>query len=90
MNRDDIIALAKRKAALKAYRRNPGMDFYEFTEEYLLDFVALVAAAEREACAKVCEDLDTVVQDGSDSDWTVTRSGAFEDAADAIRKRGEA
>ena len=43
-------------------------------------FAALVAAAEREACAKVCEDIDTEYE-GEDvlATW----------CADAIRARGE-
>ena len=43
-------------------------------------FAALVAAAEREACAKVCDDIDAE-NDGLDMLATV--------CADAIRARGE-
>ena len=39
-------------------------------------FAALVAAAEREACARVCDDLADI-------------SGRYAYAATAIRKRGE-
>ena len=48
MNRDDIIRMA----------REAGNDWgstEEADKEYLFRFAALVAAAEREACAKVCE-----------------------------------
>ena len=41
-------------------------------------FAALVAAAEREACAKVCEDLDA---------WNLDDPGST--AAAAIRARGQ-
>jgi len=44
-------------------------------------FEALVRADEREACAKVCEDLDW----SQDSTWEV----ATLDCAEAIRARGE-
>ncbi len=58
MTRDDIIRMA----------REAGMEYHEAVEEMhspmtdgvwledLEDFAALVAAAEREACAKVCEE----------------------------------
>jgi hypothetical protein len=52
----------------------------DYTEE-LKDFEALVRADEREACAKVCEDLDW----SQDSTWEV----ATLDCAEAIRARGE-
>ena len=45
MNRDDIITLA----------REAGFTGYDSQSERLHAFAALVAAAEREACAKVCE-----------------------------------
>jgi len=52
MNRDDIIRMA----------RDSGMELYGLGKDrekfvyYLQEFAALVAAAEREACAKVCEE----------------------------------
>jgi hypothetical protein len=47
MNRDDIIRMAQQT----------GWDFgWEMTVEQVCEFAALVAAAEREACAKVCEE----------------------------------
>jgi hypothetical protein len=51
-------------------------DSYKFGSDALLKFVALVAAAEREACAKVCEAEGERV----DASWV---SCAF-----AIRERG--
>jgi hypothetical protein len=47
MNREDIVRMAK----------EAGMESFNICVE-LDDFAALVASAEREACAKVCEDLD--------------------------------
>ena len=49
MNRDDIIRMA-RQASTGA------MPLAIFTIEELETFAALVASAEREACAKVCEE----------------------------------
>jgi|DEB19_MinimDraft_3_1074340.scaffolds.fasta_scaffold11989_5 hypothetical protein len=72
MNRDDIIRMA-REAGLSN-------DFGRFGYPYLPElerFAKLVAAAEREACAKVCEQL---YADGF----------GINCCAAAIRARGEA
>ena len=47
MNRDDIIRMARNE-----------YDIYAFTAESLAEFATLVAAAEREACAKVAESYE--------------------------------
>jgi hypothetical protein len=65
MNRDDIIRMAD-EAKLTAVM--------EVFEEELERFAALVAAAEQEACAKVCDDIGGVESD---------------DCAAAIRARGD-
>ena len=49
MTRDDIMRMSR-----EALTKDDGG--YLSTYEYLERFAALVAAAEREACAKVCED----------------------------------
>ncbi len=49
----------------------------------LMRFAALVAAAEREACAKVCEAL------GNDASIDDLAYEAFREADEAIRARGE-
>jgi hypothetical protein len=54
MTRDDIIAMA-REAGFTAG------DFASFTD-LIVHFGMLVAAAEREACAKVCDDTFYSVQ----------------------------
>jgi hypothetical protein len=73
MNRDDIIRMA----------REAGGDdwgiFRDFMPE-LEHFAALVAAAEREACAKVCDDL--VLAHPGRADLTAQQ------CAFAIRERG--
>ena len=52
MNREDIIRMA-READFKANVNEP----YNVTNEWVFRFAALVASAEREACAKVCESI---------------------------------
>jgi hypothetical protein len=73
MTRDDIIRMA-REAEFES------VDIYANHYGALMRFAALVAAAEREACAKVCDDID-VEYDGEDvlATW----------CAAAIRARGQ-
>ena len=81
MTRDEIIRMA-REAGAKTPRSiwPPTLAMsIDFKPEQLERFAALVAAAEREACAKVCDEYD-----GS---WYAYRKGAQECAA-AIRARG--
>ena len=48
MNRDDIVRMAQQT----------GWDFgWEMTVEQVCEFAALVAAAEREACAKLLDEM---------------------------------
>ena len=68
MTRDDIIRMFE-----KANGWSP--KGFENTLEDLERFAALIAAHEREACAKVCEETDA-------QDWM--------DCAAAIRARGQA
>lgn len=73
---------------------------YGYSKEAIKKFAALVAAAEREACAKVCEEMhdhysalkDTALLNG-DVDLSNASSGeprACEFLAAAIRQRGAA
>ena len=74
MSKDEIIKLAREaKIECDLIDEDEGQVWY-ITTETLERFAALVAAAEREACAKVCEE-----------DRWITGFGA----ADAIRARGE-
>ena len=57
---------------------------WTITQEQLERFAALVAAAEREACAKVCEDIP-VPKDPTE----LTHLPTIERCAAAIRARGE-
>jgi hypothetical protein len=84
MNRDDIIRVAKEAGFNQILATNAGADVWiddGFYVENLERFAALVAAAEREACAKVCFDMAQRHDD--------IRSAALEMASEYIRARGE-
>jgi hypothetical protein len=72
MNREDIIAMARGSEWLGKYESSTG-----FSAECAVKFAALVASAEREACAELC-----------DSHWE--KDGAALWCANAIRARGQA
>jgi len=59
------------------WAREAGIDEFGSLDERLIFFAALVAAAEREACAKVCDDM--AAQDNLTNYYKV--------AARAIRER---
>jgi hypothetical protein len=73
MTRDDIIRMAREAEWSGIHCVEPSLSI-NLTEDELMRFAALVAAAEREACAKVC--------DG----WMHANGN---DCAEAIRARGE-
>jgi hypothetical protein len=54
------------------------------TDYEIIKFAAMIAAAEREACAKVCEDIP-LPKDAP----ALTHLPTIERCADAIRARGE-
>ena len=76
MTRDDIIRMAREARGYPAAPTDGSL--WLFSESHLERFAALVAAAEREACAKVCD----VIDDG--------RKDLSADCAAAIRARGQA
>lgn len=92
MNRDDIIRMA-REAGAKVI---PDLDANEEPDDtcvaLLTEFAALVAAAEREACANVCEEQRSI-------EWVTASMPALiryepanlmaEKCAAAIRARGQ-
>ncbi|CAB4161154.1 hypothetical protein UFOVP766_32 [uncultured Caudovirales phage] len=78
MTRDEIVRMAEKAAIMP-----PNWGATENQWRTLHDFAALVAAAEREACAKVCEDF----YQGLPPKLTVR--GYLEDMAKAIRARGQ-
>jgi hypothetical protein len=80
MNQELIIELAF-KAGFVEYELDDGTTA-AFDKRYE-KFAALVAAAEREACAKVCDQLDEDFEGPDTWDWH------SKDYAAAIRARGE-
>ena len=78
MNKEDIIKLAIEHT----------ISGLKFDEDGLLRFAKLVAEHEREACAKVCDDLPVPPHVSSD-DATVWDVATLE-CGDAIRARGQA
>jgi hypothetical protein len=78
MTRDDIIRLAKEAGW------HDELLSVSFTEPLLERFAALVAAAEREACAKVCEWEAAKLEQ-----WPQRDALAVRTCAAAIRARGE-
>jgi len=81
MTQDEIIAMARQAAAVygHTFKEIPSPE----TVEFITAFYKLVAAKEREACAKVCEELPPV---GESKQW---ERATLKDCAAAIRARGE-
>ena len=77
MNQDDIIRMAQEAEGIQ-FNYRPSEEFVYFAER----FAALVAAAEREACAQLCE--SRFMGDLNREDMEARRCAA------AIRSRGEA
>jgi hypothetical protein len=73
MNRDDIIRMAR-----EVWGDDSGKPWHESAVTHLEAFAKLVAAAEREACAKVCEQLGEEYAYANE-----------EHCAEAIRARGQ-
>ena len=99
MTREDIIRMA-REAGLHApegrtYILSPTIHPDDDLSEYLERFAALVASAEREACAKIAEtpigEYEVVVACGTEpTPNRVPQYADWQDIAKAIRERGQA
>ena len=89
MTRDDINRMAREAGAFF----DGDCSVYDMPEHCFEKFAALVAAAEREACAKACEKLiDTFSssQYKTGQPWSsIGERFAVSSCADAIRARGE-
>ena len=90
MNREDIIRMARE--ARGYISELPNGDAWLFDDAALERFAALVAAAERDACAEMCERRKSLYwmefdKTGSDADRAAAI--ASEECSDAIRARGE-
>ena len=81
MTRDDIIRLAREAQEISF---GAGSNVWVLSTEGLERFAALVAAAEREACAKVCEDIPLPKNPPE-----LTHLPTIERCAAAIRARGQ-
>ena len=91
MTRDDIIRMAREAEVPMEYSFNNGATVWDLHPS-LERFAALVAEAEREACADVCERRKSLYwmefdKTGSDADRAAAI--ASEECAEAIRARGE-
>ena len=80
MTQDEILKIANDMAFMASIWVEDDSD--EFKD--MIKFAQLVAAKEREACAKVCEKLD------SEDESYYSEFSRAPDCADAIRARGEA
>lgn len=88
MTRDDIIKMAREAGMLiPSFRIGGGLVLGTCTVPDFERFAALVAAAEREACAKGCE--TSVAGFGSETEWADGYIQAAKDIAEGIRARGE-
>ena len=90
MTRDEIIRMAK-EAGWQRVGRNPetGPEFPVLIGN-LERFAALVAAAEREACAEVCEKLPETFKIAADEFGYKAEAPTAENYAAAIRARDKA
>ena len=84
MNKEDIIRMAREAGLytiLNEHAHEYGNGYFEITPYPELErFIALAAAAEREACAELCERMARRTED--------IRRAALEMAAENIRARG--
>ena len=88
MTRDDIYRMA-REAGFDLTMFEFSLGFVTHgTHEEFEHFAAIVAAAEREACAKVCDEVEASMQNGKrtkDGDHAAFTAGII---AERIRARG--
>ena len=88
MTKDDIIKLAREAGFLidthaQKYQPNCILSTHGLIDENLQRFANLVAAAEREACAKVCDAMEEKAEGTECCKWPTPI-----DCAHAIRARG--
>ena len=83
MNREDVIRWMQEVGAKES---NPIPQTYDGFVDIFQQFAALVSAAEREACAKVCDDLEAELRVIAGDGWYFAKAKI---AAATIRARGE-
>jgi hypothetical protein len=95
MNRDDILRMAREAgltSVIDAHHKEYGSGAFDLSlYEEVTRFSAFVAAAEREACAKVCEDIEEAYQRQESIRYPALRTDAETgsgECAAAIRARG--
>lgn len=80
MTQEDIIRMGREAGLVSTYSRYDDWIDAGPSGEDLMAFAKLVAAAEREACAKVCENIET---------YEKIEKACFKFAAKKIRARGK-
>jgi hypothetical protein len=90
MDREEIIRMA-REAGLGDTGVREGFIFFQPGTDGLERFAALVATHEREACARLCDQMfhDWCNQEFEDEDEAYRNRPDAEDCKKAIRERGE-
>ena len=83
MTREDAIRMAL-FAGAKPSGNPEKWDIFEISDESLERFAYLVAAHEREECAKVCDGMEAKAEGTECCKWPTPK-----DCAEAIRARGE-
>jgi hypothetical protein len=79
MTKDEIIEMARQARLMSEYdEASPWVEDHEITQ-YVEAFAKLVAAKEREECAKLCDDIHANYE----------AEDVFSSYAEAIRARGE-
>lgn len=92
MTRGDITRMAREAGFNQILATNAGEDVWiddGFYVEELKNFAVLVAAAEREACAKVCERLPETFKIVADEFGYKAETPTAENYAAAIRTRSD-
>ena len=86
MTQDEIIEMANQAASHGVENHRSGEVSFVFYNEHLMNFAKLVAAKEREACAKAIDEMHLY----GFADVREFEIATLQDAAKAIRARGEA
>ncbi len=85
MNRDDIIRMAQEAGLQEVVEKTDHHTTVKMMDVVALErFAALVAAAEREACAKLCDEMERRAEGTECCKWPTPADCSY-----AIRARGE-
>ena len=88
MTQDEIIEMAKEIAVQYGKAERFQTWTHDFMMQRLMELVTVSAVAEREACAKVCEDIYNDPKENDGYDCYYTRP--YLECAEAIRAREQA